>query len=261
MTLLFLSKAFPMKNLLAIVFLLSAIFPTQAQRYGSIRGIVVNEDGNPVKGAGVIATSTGPMAERPLATRLAKRHLTNDAGNFVIEGLQFDEYVVTAYKEDEDYPELFGAWLQFYKKPAEPTVKLTMQVPAATVVIRLGPKAGVLAGEISNASTGAPIHACAGFKLLSAPDFDTGYQVSSHYRLLIPADADITLKFWWDGYKPSYYPTGDQKVADTGAFHPTPSIRLKPGEEKTINIQLQPDESTPIARCGINILRETATTP
>jgi len=145
MTLLSLAKVVRTKHLLPIALLLSAVFPAQAQ-FGSIHGIVVNEEGNPVKGAQVIATSIGPMADRPLATRLRKLNLTDEAGHFVIFGLQFDEYVVTAYKEEEDYPALVGTWLQFYKTPAEPTVNLTMQIPTATVEIRLGPKAGVLIG-------------------------------------------------------------------------------------------------------------------
>jgi hypothetical protein len=242
-----------MKHLLSIAFLLSAIFPAQAQ-YGSIRGVVLSEEGNPVKGADVIATSTGPMADAPLGSRLRKLHLTDDTGNFVIYGLQFDEYVVTAYKEDDDYPELVGTWLLFYNKPAEPKVKLTAQNPAATAEIRLGPKAGVLVGSIIDANTRAPIHACAGFKLVSAPVFDTAYPVSSHYRLLIPSDAVLTLKVWWDGYKPWFYPGTDQYVAGT-------QIRLKPGEETTVNIRLQPDESVRAPACGIRLLRETAISP
>ena len=169
-------------------------------------------------------------------------------GHFAISGLQFDEYVVTAYKEDEDYPELVGTWLLFDKKPAEPRVKLTAQNPAATVEIRLGPKAAVLVGAITDANTHAPIHVCAGFKAVSAPDFNTAYPIASHYRLLIPADADINLKVWWDGYRPWYYPGTDENVAGT-------PLRLKPGEEKIINIQLQPDKSINNAKCGINILR------
>lgn len=73
-----------------------------------------------------------------------------------------------------------GTWLLF-KEPVKPTVTLTALEPAATVQIRLGPKTGVLVGTIGDAITGAPLNACAGFKNISAPDFNTAYPVTSKY--------------------------------------------------------------------------------
>jgi hypothetical protein len=187
-----------MKWLFAIALLLSGTFPAQAQQgKGSIRGIVVNEEGSPVAGASVFS---GFADNRPLGGRLPSAR-TNETGHFVIDGLQFDDYHVAAFDEDDDYPYLAGTWLLFDidKKPVTPRVRLSAQAPTATVEIRLGPKAGVLIGKISDAISGAPPNACAGFKDISAPDFRTAYPVTTHYRLLVPADADITLKVWVGG--------------------------------------------------------------
>jgi hypothetical protein len=233
-----------MKWLLAIALLLSGTFSAQGQESGSIRGIVVNEEGSPVRGATVYPSST--TDHRPMGGRLPPSARTDETGHFVIQGLQFDEYEVTAYNEDQDYPDLYGTWLLFYKRPAK-RVKLTSQEPTATVEIRLGPKTGVLVGTITDAITGAPLNACAGFKQISAADFNYAYPVKTNYRLLIPADADLTIKVWLDGYKPWYYPGTDQKFAGT-------SMRLRSGEEKMLDIQLQPDESVHAAKCGIRIL-------
>ncbi len=60
--------------------------------------------------------------------------------------------------------------------------------------------------------------------------------MNTKYRLLIPADADVSIKVWLDGYKPWYYSGTDQKFAGT-------SMRLKPGQEKMLDIRLQPDPS------------------
>ena len=61
-----------------------------------------------------------------------------------------------------------------------------------------------------------------------------------------------------DDFQPSM-----AKRAERGVFHPAPgtdqtfagtSMRLKPGEERMLDIQLQPDAIVHAAKCGIRML-------
>jgi len=110
-------------------------------------------------------------------------------------------------------------------------------------------------GNISDAITGAPLDACAGFSPVSQPDAHTAYPLTAKYRFLIPADAEVAVKVWLDGYKPWYYPGTDQPFRSTMGVPKNTSMRLKPGEEKTLDIRLQPDPSVHAEMCGIRILR------
>lgn len=68
--------------------------------------------------------------------------------------------------------------------------------------------------------------------------------VKSNYRLLIPSDTDILMRIWLDGYKPWYYPgTTDPSVRR--------AVCLRPGEEKTVDILLEPDPKTVESGCGM----------
>jgi hypothetical protein len=143
-----------MKWFLPIVLLLSGTVVAQVQQEtrGSIRGIVVDEKGNPVKGATV-----WPGDIRRWTGRLPPPAHTDQTGHFIIEGLEFSEYSIIAYDEDEDYPYLDGTWLLFYKQPVRATVELTQGQPIATVEMRVGPKTGALVGDITDA---IQRHAC-----------------------------------------------------------------------------------------------------
>ena len=231
-----------MKPWVLIALIFSGTFPVWAQVEGSIRGVVMNERGIPVKGATVY-----PSNNRPVAGRVFPAALTDETGHFALQGLPLDEYEVKAYNEEEDYPELDGVWLSFYKRPSWPKVNLTAREPLAAVEVRLGPKTAVLLGTITDAITGAALGACAGFSPVSQPDTTTAYPVNTKYRLLIPADANVAVQVWLDGYKPWYYPGTDQKSART-------SMRLKPGEERNVNVRLQPQKNAHAAMCGIRVL-------
>jgi hypothetical protein len=228
------------KWLLVVALIFSGALSALGQGAGSIRGIVVNEEGIPMKGTTVHAGNNRPLGGRvPTA-------LTDETGHFLIQDVPFDQYEVTGYNEGEDYPELDGVWLFFYKRPSWPKVNLTARDPAATVEVRLGPKTSVLVGNISDAITGAPLSACAGFSPISQPNSRTAYPVTASYRLLIPSDAEVALKVWLEGYEPWYYPGTDRQSEST-------SMRLKPGEEKNVNIRLRPKKKAHEAFCGIRI--------
>lgn len=216
----------------AILVLLSAAFVfcvADEQNTGLIDGTVVNEEGNPVKGATVTAFPT----DRGFAGKLPHAD-TDETGHFAIHGLWWGEYAVSGMNEDEDYPDVSGA---FYSGQSHP-LRLTAQHPAATVTIRLGPKAGVLLGTVTDAATGAPLNPVVEFRWVSHPNYflrGTGL-VKAKYRVLVPSDTDVTMKVWLDGYQAWYYPGTVDESAST-------SLRLEPGQERTLDIQLQLDNT------------------
>ena len=116
--------------------------PTVAARKkddtGLIDGIVTYEDRKPVKGATVYAVPLG----RGMGAIIPHAD-SDETGHYAIRISRswFGKFAVVAKKEDEDYPDMSK---QFYSDGKFQTVNLSANHPNATVIIRLGPKAGVL---------------------------------------------------------------------------------------------------------------------
>jgi hypothetical protein len=197
---------------------------------GLIDGTVVYEDGRPTQGATVSACPLG----RPMSTIIPQAE-TDETGYFRIDipSSWFGKFAVAAKKEDEDYPDMSK---QFYSDGKFETITLTSGHPAETVMIRLGPKAGVLVGTVADAVSKAPLSPCVEFRRASEPNnfLSASGLVKPQYKLLIPPDTYILMNISLDGYKTWYYPgTIDQSAA-------TP-VELEPGERKTVDIRLEPD--------------------
>src|SRR6266853_1862795 len=73
-----------------------------------------------------------------------------------------------------------------------------------------------------------------------------GRVVNAKYRVLIPSNTDVLVKVWYQGHQPWYYP---------GTIDKTQSqpLNLKPGEEKELDIRLEPDPNAPPERCGMPV--------
>lgn len=166
---------------------------------------------------------------------------TDETGYFAIRRLWLGKFAVTAKKEDEDYPDMHSA---FYSDGRFEAVTLTTDRPSATVTIRLGPKAGVLVGTVTDAVTGAPLNPCVDFRRASDPNnFLSGTgQVNAKYRVLVPSDRDVMMKIWYEGHLPWYYPGANNKSE-------AKPLRLKPGEERILHIRLQPGNNSAEAGC------------
>ena len=207
---------------------------------GVIQGTVIYEDGNPVNGATVYAS-----AIFGLGAGIIPNAKTDKTGHFAITHLLLGKYAVTGEKQDEDYPRMVD---RFYNSDKFQTVTLTSQHFTASVTVRLGPKAGVLVGTVADALTNAPINACAEFRRAKEPNnrvVGTGL-VNGKYRVLIPSNTDVLIKVWYQGHKSWYYP---------GTINKTQSqpLNLKPGEEKELDIRLEPDSNAPPERCGMPV--------
>ena len=195
---------------------------------GAIDGVVVDESLRPLVGARA-------WAERTDQWHGAVNFVDSDAnGHFSIERLPLGTYHVFAEKEDDGYPDISFA---FYGAGHPLTVTLSAEAPEASVVIKLGPKAGLLTGKIADAVTGAPLGAT--FKMWHLGKESTDLSTSGHpdYRVLIPPDIDVAVEVHLDGYETWYYP-------GYGAAASKP-LRLRPGERMDLDIKLQPNGSAP----------------
>jgi hypothetical protein len=205
---------------------------------GLIEGTVRYEEGNPVNGATVYAATMNGLGAGILPN--AK---TDETGHFAIPHLWLGKYAVAAEKLDEDYPDMIN---RFYSAGKFETVTLTSRHFAASVSIRLGPKAGVLVGTVADAATGAPLNPCVEFRRAKEPNnflVGTGL-VNGKYRALVPSNTDVLMKVWHEGHKPWYYPG----TMDKAQSRP---VNLKPGEETELDIRLEPGRNAQPEGCGM----------
>lgn len=192
----------------------------QDQSSGVIRGTAVDENGSPVEGALVNAS---PVARVGLSQHtLIRRVPTDAAGHFVIDRLQWGKYMFSAKKVESAYADTF---FSFYYSAAGPQATITPASPTADVLIRLGPKAGVLMGSVTNAETGAPVDA--GFKLTRTAPTNDWYSTSaeSRYWVLLPSSVDVFVEVSAPGFKTWTSPG---------------PLNLQPGAEMHLNVPLDP---------------------
>ena len=186
-------------------------------RSGTIRGTVLNENGEPVAGARVDARFFGksvgmvvPMAQ------------TGKDGRFLIAHLQMDEYSVSARKEEEGYPDMH--WAFYSQGMPEHRVTLTPDAPEGETTIVLGPKAGMLTGQIVDAATGQPLPAGISMWRIGDPEHGMGSSLPSEYRVPIPSNVPVGVSIQLNGYE---------------TWRPSEALRLAPDEKMVVNVGLR----------------------
>jgi len=207
---------------------------------GLIDGIVTYEDKRPVKGATVYAVPLG----RPMLA-IIPHAVTDETGYYAIHISRswFGKFAVAAKKEDENFPDMSN---QFYSDGNFQTATLSANHSAETVTIRLGPKAGVLAGTVRDAVTGATLYPCIELRRPNGNFLSGSGLVKANFRVLIPSETDVTVKMWLDGYSSWYYPG----TADKSQSAP---LHLGPNEQKNLEILLQPSAADPQLGCGMPV--------
>lgn len=227
-----------MRHLRALSFLCLAI-PLLASgqnteiREGTIQGVVLDDVGNPLSGAKVHAELKGvPMVK-------AIRYVESDQnGFFVIDRLEFGTYYVEAMKEEDGYG---GPFWSFFNDRPLPTVQISAQARMADIVVRFGPKAGILTGTVQDAVTEKAIPA--GFDLKQVKDPNKWMRTSAppNFRVLIPSSKEIEVKVSAPGYDTWFYPGS--------GVSPQPLL-MEPGSEMQLDIRLKPahDKSLPISQ-------------
>jgi hypothetical protein len=209
-------------------------------RLGRISGIVLYESGNPVNEATVLAFPT----DRGLAAKVPSA-ITDEFGHFEVSQLWLGKFQVGAKKESEGYADETQG---FYNQKKIASTVLSFSRPSASVTVILGPKAGILVGTITDAATHAPLAPCVDFHRTSnANNFLSGTGLmNGQYRILVPSNRELVMKLWQQDYLPWYFP-GTTKKTEAKPLY------LRPGEQKTLNIRLQPGNDPTDAGCNSSI--------
>src|SRR4029077_3772990 len=166
-------------------------------------------------------------------------------GRFVVSQLWLGKFQVGAKKESEGYADQTQG---FYNQKKIPPTTLSLSHPSASVTVILGQKAGILAGTITDAATHAPLSPCVYFHRTSnANNFLSGDGLmNGQYRILVPSNRELVMKLWQQDYLPWYFPGTTKKSEATPLY-------LHPGEQKTLNIRLQPGNDPDDAGCNSSI--------
>jgi hypothetical protein len=217
-------------HLLAFFLLLLTLFilaSTAQKPKGKIEGIVLDEQGQPVKNIGVQALLERTGKYMPGAN-------SDDEGRFQIKGLEAGTYDIFGESDADAYP---NTAIPFYSSAEPEKAKLEGDDLSATVVLHLGPRAGILTGTVIDQATGKTVISRYNLhftlKRLSYPDQSIEIMNPPNFRLLIPPGVRVALEVSADGYKPWFY-------ADPLNPAEHLPLRLESGQEMTLVITLEP---------------------
>jgi hypothetical protein len=193
---------------------------------GSITGTVLNEASEFVAGARVFAIPTdGRAVHHPKSAE------TDKDGHFTIAHLDWGTYRLFGAKEEDGYP---NTYMSFYDNQTISQCTLAQEAPTATAIVSIGPKAGIITGTVSDATTGTPIRN-ATIRLWPWNYKERPLQMSagSPYRAIIPSNQPVGMEVNAPGYE-------TWRHLGTGTQPETIPFQLKSGESLTVNIALQP---------------------
>ncbi len=210
--------------LIAVAATLPAFAQTKAQpATGDIKGTVTDQNGAPVASATVYAVPQGLTLD-DITPRSVK---TDGNGNFDFRGgFGLGTYQLYSRKDADSYPDPFD---RFYADPKSeaPKVNLTTTHPSATATVKLGPQAGVVAGRVIDADTGAVLRATVFFLDAQGHGHHADTAPSDGgYRALLPAGKDLTLM------------VEVSSAQDNHALVPVAPLRLEPGQYMYMDISI-----------------------
>ncbi|MGA2694514.1 MAG: carboxypeptidase-like regulatory domain-containing protein [Terriglobales bacterium] len=205
--------------LIGLVFSVSAV----AQRSGTIRGEVFNEKDKPVPGATVYST----QIDSPDGSENSAQ--TDDQGNFVISGLAWGKYTVTAEKIDAGYPRTPS---RFYgSHMAAAMHELSAKNAEAKVKIIFRGKVSSITGTVIDDEASVPIPATFLFRHAKDPANVLVAETQLNYRILLPASIGLTLEVSSPNHRTWYYPGTNDATKKT-------TLELSPGQTLNLNIRL-----------------------
>jgi hypothetical protein len=198
--------------------LMPAALCIHAQTTGTITAQVYDQDGKPLADAAVEFVPTDVILASALPSCLT------DADGVCSKDLKFWKYHVIAEKKADGFPDLSFNFYGHGKWPA--TVTLSPEQAMAHVTVKLGPKAGSLVFTIIDAVTAARIeHVSVTLHPFADPKDFLGTNLGPDFRVLIPADEDVSVEVEAKGYQPWKVPG---------------PVRLASGESKAFTISLHP---------------------
>jgi hypothetical protein len=211
--------------LLAIAFAFGSPQPVQGN-VCKVTGVALDEQHVPVA---ELMIEAWPLGVAIMGT--IPRTKTDSTGHFVfnlpcsplLDG-SLRRYALYAHDEPLYYPDLAS---QFYSTDASHSeiVELSPDYPEMTVDLKLGPRAGAITGNVTDAVTGKPVKPYFQFAWASDPRNRMGRSAVSTYRILLPSNTGITFWVAATGYKRYSYP---------GA------INVGSGDDFKLDIHLQP---------------------
>ena len=224
-----------MRPMLLTLLLLASLrtFPQTAdstQPEGTISGTVLDEHGQPFKGVNVCTY----MTSAPSGSKEARGDCpvkTDEAGQFRIDHVAMGTFGVEAIKPEDGYIAFAGTSVKQF-------VTLTSSQSSAKVVLKLGPKAGVLLPSVKDKFTGQPV---TDFQVSwTILDSDEASSMSGGetfgqetMRTIVPPEKYLVLTISARGYKKWIY--HDPSDPSRPAF-----IRFQAGEEKELLVELEP---------------------
>lgn len=199
------------------------------EEYGKVSGRVLDADGRAVENVIVTVEDTAVPA------RNLPRAETNRDGEFTIAGLTPGRYTLYTKKEADGYPRtefnLYDVGIP------NPEVAVYSRQTAQGIILRLGPKAALLTGQVIDAATKEPLkHADVTVRRVDLPHrfLRTGLSLPvelGEFKLLVPSVA-FTVKVTETGYEDWYYKSDDEGQT-------TSSLLLEPNTTKHLLIALQ----------------------
>jgi hypothetical protein len=194
---------------------------------GTITGTVVDEQGTPISGATIWCA----IDEGQQMTGTAGG-LSDKTGKFQVGHLPWNKYTVSATKRAEGYG---GNEAGAYQ-----TVTLTSAQPSADVVVKLGPKEGILVPTVSDKVTGERLFDFTVHSTVEEFEGQTHNTSSGSWgvsrwtkQVLLPSNKDVMLHITKSGYRTWWY-------MDPSQPNGPGMLRLQPGEVKELNIELEP---------------------
>lgn len=142
-----------------------------------------------------------------------------DSGKTLKHGI----YEIYVQKDKDGYPDPFSPFYRPLNFTPE-TVQLFGEKPEAKIDIKLGEKAGVLRGTVTDSDTGFPLKATIFLYSLEREGAGGG-RVDGKFRLLVPARTEIKVLVQADGPRALWSRFETERT-------------LQPGEEQTLDIRL-----------------------
>jgi hypothetical protein len=189
---------------------------------GRIMGTVINSDGEPISHAS-ICTSIHSRSSSSTSCGSAQ---TDEIGRFELEHLPIGEIGIFAEK-----PEV-GYWIEDWTEDRKliQTVSLNSQEPLAHVVLKVGPRPGELTIVVRDRVTGKPVESNQIRTTQGSHTFIN--ENSSTTTVRVRPDSEVMVQISAPGYKTWYYIDPDDPSQ--------PVLRLRPGENKTVDAYLDP---------------------
>jgi Carboxypeptidase regulatory-like domain len=192
------------------------------QPEGTISGFVLDSHDRIVEHASVCTSS---FSNNKTTTNC--RTLTDENGRFTIEHVSMGSYSVVAAKEEDSYS-------MVEQIPGQKVV-LTADRPFAQLTLKLGPRSGRLTGTARDKGTGKPIgpEGKLSITYVSVEGNSTGSMSGldgANLRANLPAGKEFIVFVSAPGYVPWFYINNQSR----------PTLRLEPGEEKVLDVELEP---------------------